>query len=76
MALESEAEPTLRERFASGRRRSAFYASLAGGGAGIIATGMWISTQLGIAGGIVGGLLAYGIVFGYETLMWRRHHGS
>ena len=71
-----EAETGLRERFASERRRSAFFAALAGGGAGIIAADMWIASQLGVAGGIVGGLLAYGIVFAYETLMWRRNHGA
>ena len=71
-----EAETGLRERFASERRRSAFFAARAGGGAGIIAPDMWIAPQLGVAGGIVGGLLAYGIVFAYETLMGRRNHGA
>lgn len=71
-----EAEPALRERFVGERRRSAFFAALAGGGAGIIAAGMWIAPQLGVAGGIVGGLLAYATVFAYETLMWRREHAA
>ena len=71
-----EAEPTLRERFVTGRRRSAFFSALAGGGVGIIAADMWIAPQLGVAGGVAGGLLAYGMVFAYETLMWRRNHGA
>ena len=71
-----EAGQVLRERFVSERRRSAFFAALAGGGAGVIAADMWIAPLLGVAGGIVGGLFAYAIVFAYETLMWRRNHGA
>ncbi len=69
-------ETGLRERFADERRRSAFFAALAGMGAGIIAIDTWAAPQLGVVGGIGGGLLAYALVFGYETLMWRRNHGA
>jgi len=71
-----ERETGLRERFATERRRSAFFAALAGMGAGIIAIDTWVAPQLGVVGGISGGLLAYALVFGYETLMWRRSHGA
>jgi hypothetical protein len=65
----------LRERFESERKRSAFFSFLAGAGAGIIAADTWLSPMLGIPGGLAAGGLAYGLVYGYETLMWRRHHG-
>jgi hypothetical protein len=65
----------LRERFEVERRRSAFFAFLAGAGTGIIVTDTWISHWAGVAGGFFAGGLAYGAVFGYETLMWRRRHG-
>ncbi len=71
-----QGERSLRARFAAERRRAAFFAALAGGGAGIIAADMWLAPQLGVAGGIAGGLLAYGTVFAWETFMWRRHHGA
>jgi hypothetical protein len=65
----------LRQKFEAERRRASFFASLPAGMAGIIATDTWISLALGIAGGVVVGLAAYGLVYLYETLMWRKHHG-
>ncbi len=65
----------LREHFEIERRRSAFFAFLAGAGTGIIVTDTWISHWLGVVGGLAMGGIAYGLVYGYETLMWRRHHG-
>lgn len=49
---------------------------LAGTGIGIIATDTWVSPWLGVPGGLLMGGAAYGLIYGYETLMWRRHHGS
>jgi hypothetical protein len=69
------AKSPLRETFETGRRREAFFAFLAGTGIGIIATDTWVSHWLGVPGGLLIGGFAYGTVFGYETLMWRRHHG-
>ncbi len=71
----TEQAPAVQKRFEAERRRSAFIALLAGGGAGIIAADMWIAPWLGIPGGIVAGLCAFGIVYTYESVMWRRHHG-
>lgn len=65
----------LRVQFEAERRRAAFLAFLAGAGSGIIITDTWISHLLGVVGGIGAGTAAYGAVFGYETLMWRRKHG-
>ncbi len=65
----------LREQFEVERRRSAFISFLAGTGIGIIATDTWVSPWLGVPGGLLIGGVAYSIVFGYETVMWRRHHG-
>jgi hypothetical protein len=65
----------LRERFESERRRASFFAFLAGAGSGIIITDMWISHWLGVVGGVAFGALAYGAVFTYESIMWRRHSG-
>ena len=65
----------LRERFEAGRRREAFISFLAGAGTGIIVVDTWVSPFLGVLGGLAFGALAYGLVYGYETLMWRRHHG-
>lgn len=80
----AEAKSGLRARFEAERRRAAFIAFLPGMGTGIIAVdswadraleGTWAAHSLGIPGGIAGGLLAAGLVYGYETLMWRKHHG-
>jgi hypothetical protein len=65
----------LRERFEVERRRSAFFSFLCGAGIGIIVTDTWISHWLGVAGGLAIGGAAYGLVYGYESFMWRRHHG-
>lgn len=62
-------------QFEAERRRSAFLAFLAGAGSGIIVTDTWISHWLGVAGGLAAGAIAYGAVFAYETVMWRRNHG-
>lgn len=65
----------IRERFEAARRREAFFSFLAGAGIGIIAVDTWVSPMLGVLGGFTIGGLAYATVYGYETLMWRRHHG-
>ena len=64
----------LRKQFEVERRRSAFMCFLAGTGIGIIVTDNWINALLGIPGGLLTGGVAYGLVYGYETLMWKRHH--
>jgi hypothetical protein len=69
------AKSSLRERFESERRRAAFLAFLPATGAGIIASDTWISPWMGIPGGLAGGAIAYLLVYGYESLMWRRDHG-
>ena len=65
----------LRKQFEVQRRRAAFVGSLPAGMTGIIAANTWVSPFLGIAGGIGAGLVAYALVYGYETLMWRKQHG-
>ncbi|GIW16794.1 MAG: hypothetical protein KatS3mg063_2647 [Tepidiforma sp.] len=65
----------LRERFETERRRTAFLSFLAGAGIGIIVFDTWVSHWLGIPGGLAVGALAYGVTYGYDTLMWRRRHG-
>ena len=65
----------LREQFETERRRAAFFSFLAGSGIGIIATDTWVSHWLGVPGGLAIGGIAYGLVYGYESLMWRKHHG-
>lgn len=64
----------LRKRFEEERRRSAFFSALFAGGAGIIAADTWLAHWAGALGGLAAGFAAYGLVFGYETLMWRREH--
>ena len=64
-----------REEFEVARRRSAFFSFLAGACIGIIVIDTWVSHWLGFAGGVGFGALAYGTVYAYETLMWRKHHG-
>ncbi len=71
------ARPTspLRQQFETERKRSAFFSFLAGTGIGIIAADTWVSPWLGVPGGLLIGGVAYVLVFGYETLMWRKHNG-
>lgn len=71
----ASAKHPLREQFEVGRRREAFFSFLAGTGIGIIAFDTWVSPWAGVPGGLMAGGLAYGVVYAYETLMWRRHHG-
>ncbi len=63
-----------REEFEVARRREAFFSFLAAAGIGIIAADTWLNHWLGVPGGLVVGGAAYGLVYAYETLMWRRHH--
>jgi hypothetical protein len=65
----------IRERFEAERRRSAFLTFLPATGVGIIASDTWVGPWAGIPGGLVLGGAAYALVYSYETLMWRRHHG-
>ena len=69
------AKHPIRERFEMERRRAAFISFLLGAGTGIIVTDTWLSHWFGAIGGVIVGGLAYGIVYGYETLMRRREHG-
>jgi hypothetical protein len=64
-----------REQFEAARRREAFFSFLAGAGIGIITFDTWVAPWAGIPGGFAFGGLAYGLVYGFETLMWRRNHG-
>ena len=66
----------LREQFETERRRAAFLGFLPGMGIGVIASDTWVSPWLGVPGGLLIGGLAYALIFGYETLMWRREHGG
>ena len=66
----------MRQEFESERRRSAFMSFLAGCGIGIIVTDTWINQWFGVPGGLVIGAAAYGLVYGFETLMWRRNHAQ
>ena len=65
----------LRERFEAERRRAAFVSFLPAAGIGIISTDTWVAPWAGIPGGLIAGSVAYLLVYGYETLMWRREHG-
>ncbi|HNM78852.1 MAG TPA: hypothetical protein PKI89_10820 [Tepidiformaceae bacterium] len=65
----------LRQRFETERRRSAFMSFLPAAGIGIIASDTWLSPWAGVPGGLIVGGLAYALVWGYESFMWRRHHG-
>lgn len=65
----------LRERFEAERKRAAFLSFLAGMGIGIIAFDTWIAPWSGFVGGLAVGGVTYAVTFGYETLMWRKHHG-
>lgn len=66
----------IRERFEVERRRSAFLTFLPAAGIGIIASDTWVAPWAGVPGGLLIGAFAYAVVWGYETLMWRKHHGS
>jgi hypothetical protein len=66
----------LRQHFEVERRRAAFLAFLPATGAGIIASDTWITPWMGIPGGLLFGGAAYLLVYGYETLIWRRDHGN
>lgn len=66
----------LRERFEAERRRAAFLSFLPATGIGIIASDTWIAPWAGVPGGLAVGAFAYALTWGYESLMWRRHHGS
>ncbi|MGE0601165.1 MAG: hypothetical protein AB7J35_17575 [Dehalococcoidia bacterium] len=66
----------IRRHFEVERRRAAFLTFLPAMGVGVIASDTWIGPWAGIPGGLLFGGFAYGIVWGYETLMWRRNHGN
>ncbi|MCC6960849.1 MAG: hypothetical protein IT301_13475 [Dehalococcoidia bacterium] len=65
----------LRQRFETERRRSAFLSFLPAAGIGIIVSDTWLSPWAGVPGGLAVGAMAYALVWGYESFMWRRHHG-
>jgi hypothetical protein len=65
----------LRDEFERKRRQGAFIAALPAGGIGIIAADTWITPWAGPPGGVIAGLMAYVVVYAYESAMWRRHHG-
>ena len=66
----------MRERFETERRRAAFMSFLPATGVGIIASDTWVAPWAGIPGGLLAGGAAYALVWGYESFMWRRHHGQ
>jgi hypothetical protein len=66
----------MRDRFESERRRAAFLTFLPAAGIGIIASDTWVAPWAGVPGGLLIGAVAYGLVWSYETIMWRRHHGQ
>jgi len=70
------AKSPLRQEFEKERRRASFLTAMAGMGIGVIIADTWISPLAGIPGGLVGGAFAYALVWAYETLMWRKHHGK
>jgi hypothetical protein len=65
-----------RERFEVERRRAAFLTFLLTGATGIIIGDTWINSWAGIPAGIIGGCLGYGIIYLYESFMWKREHGA
>ena len=65
----------VRERFEVERRRAAFLTFLPAAGVGIIVADTWVAHWAGVVGGLAIGAVAYGMVWGWETLMWRKHHG-
>ena len=66
----------LRQRFEEERRRAAFMAFLPATGVGIIASDTWFAHWAGVPGGLLMGATAYCMAWGWETLMWRKHHGQ
>jgi hypothetical protein len=64
-----------RIQFEVERRREAFFSFLAGAGIGIIVVDTWVNHWFGVPGGLAVGGAAYALIYGYETLMWRRHNG-
>lgn len=70
------AKHPLRQRFEEERRRAAFLAFLPAMGIGVIAADTWVSPWLGVPGGFLVGGLGAAVVYGYETIAWRRRHGS
>lgn len=75
-ARSQQAKHPARERFEVERRRAAFIGFLPMTGIGIIAFDTWVSPWTGVPGGLLVGVVGYGLIFGYESLMWRREHGS
>ncbi len=71
-----QAKHPARERFETERRRAAFLGFLPMTGVGIIAFDTWVSPWMGVPGGLLLGGAGYAIIYCYETLMWRREHGS
>lgn len=65
----------LRQRFEEERRRAAFLSFLPATGAGIIAADSLLAPWAGVPGGLAFGGFAYLIVYGYESVIWRRQHG-
>jgi len=65
----------LRDRFEVERRRSAFLSFLPAAGIGIIACDTLVAPWAGVPGGLLVGSAAYLLVYGYETFMWKKHHG-
>ena len=65
----------VRERFEDERRRAAFLTFLPAAGVGIIASDTWVAHWAGVLGGLLIGAAAYAAVWGWESLMWRKHHG-
>ena len=76
LALMAESKSPLREEFEQERRRAAFLTAMTGMAIGVIVADTWISPLAGIPGGLGAGAFAYGIVWAYETFMWRKHHGK
>lgn len=70
-----DATQNLRQRFEQERRRAAFLSFLPATGVGIIAADSLLAPWAGVPGGLAFGGFAYLLVYAYETLMWRRHHG-
>lgn len=66
----------LRERFEVERRRASFLTFLLTGAIGIIIGDTWINSWAGIPGGLIGGGIGYGLIYLYESFMWRREHGG
>lgn len=65
----------LRRQFEVERRTAAFLGALPAIGVGIIAIDTWVGPWAAIPGGLAAGAVGYALVYGYETVMWRREHG-